>query len=154
MSMDLDLMTVMKTAAVLVLDQSYRALTLVTTTYGGITLPGGKMEPEDPTIEHAAIHELQEETGLIGEIGAFKLIHKQSVQFRLRDGSMGSMREVHLLHAVRVSGHARCTMSDRPIEWLDYTQLIARAPAFYADFYKAALPPGSGFAWLKPTEGI
>jgi 8-oxo-dGTP pyrophosphatase MutT (NUDIX family) len=150
----IDPKTTLGYVAVLVLNSRFQALTLYSNTYGAMTLPGGKVEPEDQSIEHRAISELQEEVDLIGEMGAFRLLYKQSILFQQKNGSYGPEREGRLLHALRVTGTVRQTMSDRPLEWLDYTQLIARAPAFFADFYKAALPPGSGFAFLEPTKGV
>lgn len=139
---------------VLVLNARFEALTLHSNTYGAPTLPGGKGEPEDQSLEHRAIMELQEEVDLIGEIDGFRLLHHQKVMFRQKDGSYGPERDVYLLLALRVRGRVRQTMGDCPIAWLDYTQLCVRAPAFFADFYQRAMPPGFRFAFLEPTKGI
>jgi 8-oxo-dGTP pyrophosphatase MutT (NUDIX family) len=146
--------TVLLSAAVLVLDAEHRALTLWSNTYGGVTLPGGKGEPEDPSPRHTAVRELAEETGLVVGIEALWLLYTAVVRFRLRDGSPAPARETHLFYAQRVTGRARSTAADRPLGWCDYSKLIAVAPAFYADFYKAALPPNRGFALFQPTEGV
>ncbi|HLK41823.1 MAG TPA: NUDIX domain-containing protein [Thermoleophilia bacterium] len=145
--------TILKTAAVLVLNVEMEALTIWSNTYGGVTLPGGKVEPEDPSVPHAAVRELDEEACLVAQLGDLRLLHKERVKFRLRGGVLAPEREVHLFYARRVAGRARSTAADRPLDWAGYTKLIAKAPAFYADFYQRALPPSTGFTWLEPTEG-
>ena len=153
MDLDVEPRTILKTAAVLVLNAELEALTLWSNTYGGCTLPGCKVEPEDPSVTHAAVRELAEEACLVAQLGDLRLLHKERVRFRLRGGVLAPERDVYLYHARRVSGAARATASDRPLDWSDYNKLIAKAPAFYADFYQRALPASTGFAWLEPTEG-
>ncbi len=148
-----EMRSVLASAYVLVLDRQMRALSLWSNTYGGFTLPGGKVEPEDPSPEHAAVRELMEETTLAVDVGVLRLVHKMPARFVLKGGAEGPTRTVHLFYARRVAGLARPTAGDRPLGWAPYDRMIATAPAFYADFLAASLPQSTGFAWLEPTEG-
>jgi len=84
--------------------------------YGKITLPKGKMEPGE-TVEETALREIQEETGIRGEIR--RPLETITYQYSMPD--QGTVdKEVHYFLVEAVGGELKAQIEEiRGVEWLD-----------------------------------
>lgn len=109
---------------------------LVTTNrnYGQYTLPGGKLEPGDPTPRFTAIRELREETGVIAIDSdlSFLLSAVNTVN--------GSDREVHVFFARATWGKPKNVEAGTEFAWFTFEKLLESS--VFAPFYKKYLPDG------------
>lgn len=89
--------------------------------YAGLwNLPGGKVEPEDDTLEEAAWRELWEETGLVA-----RPVHRATFDVVSPDGSAAPVR----LHVFTAEGDGRGVASSSPegrLTWFSADDLGTR----------------------------
>lgn len=90
----------------------------------GWSLPGGKVEPTDPTLAFAQARELREETSLETMF---------SVPLYAAPSSVDPERQVYvfLVHAL---GHAHSVEPDMAVCWLPLEELLARSA--FTPFYR------------------
>jgi 8-oxo-dGTP pyrophosphatase MutT (NUDIX family) len=135
----------MKRAAVVLVTKRFHArepqiLAVTNRVYGGLGLPGGKVDEGEPP-RRAAMRELYEETRLIA-------VHSD-LTFLLKAPNVigGDVCEVHMFFARAVWGEPQDVERGTRHAWVTMSELLDVSP--FRDFYSAHLP--DGVHHLAPT---
>ena len=128
------------TAGVVLIVHSGKVLTVTNRRYGGVSLPGGKTEPPERTID-AAVRELREETNLTARTEDLVLV---------ASGSTAGLeeRDVLVFLARRTAGFAKSVESGTEVSWLRWDELLAKSP--FEGFYRQHFAQGVGH--FRDTE--